>query len=221
MKKYWLSAVVVWGIVVSGSAAAEINCAIPPSCEELGYTDNIADCDPRKGVLRCPFDNRAIFCRKYRWSDCEFGATLYSDGKCYDDVNAAYNVPSGVTSVGFVFDEVNKVAMTLADAPNEYNWEDAVIYCDSLSNENVKGMLPNVEQITTVMTMFPDKITPLADYWTSIEEKSGSVTGNVDCEISGSNRGARIVYMTAIGDPNSYFKHHKCMKNTVRCVLKY
>ena len=48
-------------IGLGGSAYAAIDCAVPPTCEELGYVLTEDDCDGR-ATLTCPFDTSKVFC---------------------------------------------------------------------------------------------------------------------------------------------------------------
>ena len=89
---------------------AAINCAVPPTCEELGYTVNISEC-ASPTVLKCPFDETKAYCSRR----CEPGSILYSDGKCY------YQAPSGKTVVGVVFDAENRLAVSLS-ASKQMAW---------------------------------------------------------------------------------------------------
>ena len=60
---------------LSGSAYAAINCATPPTCSELGYTDNSSRCPDNN--VKCPMDTSKVKClRPYG----EFGNCYYADG---------------------------------------------------------------------------------------------------------------------------------------------
>lgn len=63
MRKYLLLAGASF-CCLSGAAWAAVNCATPPSCKELGYTQKVSECS-KKVVLHCPFDltnDNAVFC---------------------------------------------------------------------------------------------------------------------------------------------------------------
>ena len=60
MRKYLLLAGAAL-IGLGGSAYAAIDCAVPPTCEELGYVLTEDDCDGR-ATLTCPFDTSKVFC---------------------------------------------------------------------------------------------------------------------------------------------------------------
>ena len=108
MRKYLLLAGAAL-IGLGGSAYAAIDCAVPPTCDELGYVMNPDEC-LTDDVLTCPFDDGKVFCfRKGRplpATNCELGSVLYSDMQCYD----AH--PGGdVTPVGVVFDASRRLAI--------------------------------------------------------------------------------------------------------------
>ncbi len=60
MKRYLLLAGVGF-CCVSGAALAAIDCATPPSCDELGYAYEEIDCDGQT-TLKCPFDDAKVYC---------------------------------------------------------------------------------------------------------------------------------------------------------------
>ena len=60
---------------LSCSAYAAINCATPPTCSALGYTDNSSKCPDNN--VKCPMDTSKVKClRPYG----EFGKCYYADG---------------------------------------------------------------------------------------------------------------------------------------------
>ena len=95
---------------LGGSAYAAIDCAAPPTCDELGYAYS-ADWCKDQAVLKCPFDNAKVFCGEPKDPDpsvtCTVGAILYNDLKCYDEV------PSGKTAIGVVFNTSKRLAIAL------------------------------------------------------------------------------------------------------------
>ena len=114
MRKYLLMAGAAL-IGLGGSAYAAIDCAVPPTCDELGYVMNPDEC-LTDDVLTCPFDDGKVFCfRKGRplpATNCELGSVLYSDMQCYD----AH--PGGdVTPVGVVFDASRRLAINSGTYP--------------------------------------------------------------------------------------------------------
>ena len=58
----------------SGSALAT-SCAVPPTCEQLGYKMKVDDCGENP-VLRCPFalsDDNQVYCTESGWERrCHF-----------------------------------------------------------------------------------------------------------------------------------------------------
>ena len=61
MKKIvFLSVLFAAGIVMTESSLAAINCAVPPSCADLGYRDQVGTC-PNKYIV-CPFDKTMGTC---------------------------------------------------------------------------------------------------------------------------------------------------------------
>ena len=62
-KRYILSGVISL-LLANPAYAATLNCATPPTCKELGYTQKVSDCSG-KAVVRCPLDltnDSAVFC---------------------------------------------------------------------------------------------------------------------------------------------------------------
>ena len=98
-------------IGLGGSAYASIDCAVPPTCDELGYVMNPDEC-LTDDVLTCPFDDGKVFCfRKGRplpeeTTNCELGSVLYSDMQCYDAHPGGDVIPIGV-----VFDTSKRLAI--------------------------------------------------------------------------------------------------------------
>jgi len=58
MKKYLLLSL---AMAVSLPAYAALDCATPPTCDELGYTQTETDC-AGKFMLKCPFSDEDFFC---------------------------------------------------------------------------------------------------------------------------------------------------------------
>ncbi len=118
MKKYLLLAGTFLGLC--GTVFAETpNCAVRPTCKELGYVMTADECGSAP-KLKCPFgDDSAFFCIKSEedepsasQSTCGIGSILYSDKKCYD------GTPSGVTPIGVVIDNSRRVAISLTIKPS-------------------------------------------------------------------------------------------------------
>ena len=106
MKKYLLFAgAAVLGLCSAASAA--INCQTLPSCEELGYAYDASWCVGQK-MLKCPFDQNAIYCTNpYKEIECQIGSVLYEDKKCYT------SAPRGKSPIGVVFDTSKRLALSL------------------------------------------------------------------------------------------------------------
>ena len=58
MKKYLLLSL---AMAVALPAYAALDCATPPTCAELGYTQSETDC-AGQFMLKCPFDETKVFC---------------------------------------------------------------------------------------------------------------------------------------------------------------
>lgn len=89
------------------AAAAAESCAVPPTCDSLGYTKTASDCQDMS-TLKCPFDTSKVFCvsaDELPSSNCAIGDILYSDKTCN-----AYIVASK-TAIGVVFDATNRLAI--------------------------------------------------------------------------------------------------------------
>ena len=114
MKKYLLLAGAAL-IGLGGSAYAAIDCAVPPTCEELGYAYSSTECTGQS-TLKCPFDQTKVFCGAPSSSvTCTVGAVLYNDLKCYDEK------PDDKIAIAVVFDTSKKLAIAL-DQRNSIQW---------------------------------------------------------------------------------------------------
>lgn len=95
----------------SGSALAT-SCAVPPTCEQLGYKMKVDDCGENP-VLRCPFalsDDNQVYCTESAQNQVvSVGAILYGDG------TVASGLVTGKTPIGIVFDTANRLAVALTD----------------------------------------------------------------------------------------------------------
>ena len=100
----------------SGAAYAAINCAVPPTCDELGYAYTADQCEDQ-AMLKCPFDQEKVFCGEPLVSAiCTVGAILYNDLKCYDET------PEGKTAIGIVFDPNKRLAVSLSTGLVSVQW---------------------------------------------------------------------------------------------------
>ena len=106
-------------IGLSDSAYAAINCAVPPTCDELGYAYTADDC-AGQSTLKCPFDQEKVFCgepaKPSTAVTCTVGAVLYDDLKCYD------KAPDGKTAIAVVFDTSKRLAISLSAGVNNVQW---------------------------------------------------------------------------------------------------
>ena len=123
-----------------GKAAFATSCAIPPTCEQLGYTMKVDECG-ESPILRCPFalsDNNKVFCggtTENANQVVSIGAIVYGDG------TVASGVVTGKTPIGVVFDTANRLAVALTDvkkdgtAGSEYMyWSNSYYDIPSLPN---------------------------------------------------------------------------------------
>ena len=115
MRKYLLLAGAAL-IGLGSSAYAAINCAEPPTCEELGYAYS-ADWCKGQSTLKCPFDQEKVFCGEPDTSvECQIGSVLYDDLKCYDEA------PDGKTAVAVVFDTSKRLAISISMYTDNIRW---------------------------------------------------------------------------------------------------
>ena len=105
MRKYLLLVGAALLGLSCSALAADINCARPPSCSELGYTDSSSKCPDNN--VKCPMDTSQVKClRPYG----EVGQCYYADGHveaCKNDRDLVGMVmltggAGGGRSVGFV-----------------------------------------------------------------------------------------------------------------------
>ena len=103
----------------SGAAYAAINCAVPPTCDELGYAYS-ADWCKGQSTLKCPFDQTKVFCGEPAEPStavtCTVGAVLYDDLKCYD------KAPDGKTAIAVVFDTSKRLAISISMYTDNIPW---------------------------------------------------------------------------------------------------
>ena len=90
MRKYLLMAGAAL-IGLGGSALAAIDCAVPPTCSELGYVMTKADCSGET-MLHCPFDTNAVYCNSsiYKCKQAGYSSTK-SCGTGYEETPCPYN----------------------------------------------------------------------------------------------------------------------------------
>lgn len=105
-------------ICLSSTAIAQ-TCAMPPTCESLGYAQKATDCGSDAKSLKCPFDLSKVFCVGNLSSPdtaCSLGSILYSDKSCFRGVD------TGKTAIGVVFDANRRLAVALSDASVKMYW---------------------------------------------------------------------------------------------------
>jgi len=123
----------------SGSALAT-SCAVPPTCEQLGYKMKVDDCGENP-VLRCPFalsDDNQVYCTESAQNQVvSVGAILYGDG------TVASGLVTGKTPIGIVFDTENRLAVALTDinssgsaGSSSMYWASGFSHCDVVNLSN-------------------------------------------------------------------------------------
>lgn len=121
----------------SGSALAT-SCAVPPTCEQLGYKMKVDDCGENP-VLRCPFalsDDNQVYCTESAQNQVvSVGAILYGDG------TVASGLVTGKTPIGIVFDTANRLAVALTDINSSGSAGSSTMYwsssyCDTPNLDN-------------------------------------------------------------------------------------
>ena len=112
------------GLLFSSSAYALENCVTPPSCEELGFTVNVEDCTGSS--LKCPWDLSKAACKvnTNKPISCTVGSVLDGDQLCYE----AGKLPDGISPIGIVFDEENRLAVALTDVKKDGSADSETMY---------------------------------------------------------------------------------------------
>lgn len=130
-----------WGVILVTAVSAtwavknteaqtstDIACTETPDCSALGYTKNSSDCPD--GGIKCPFDDRKMFCVSGEAIDFQFQNELnlydivYSDGTTSQTYNAnklaiglvAYVHPNGKKNHGLMISLDQPPAQTRAEA---------------------------------------------------------------------------------------------------------
>lgn len=104
------------------AAAAAESCAVPPTCDSLGYTKTASDCQDMS-TLKCPFDTSKVFCvsaDELPTGSCgtpEVGDILYSDMSCSTDVVKEKK------AIGVIFDPSRRLALALVSATKVWSTE--------------------------------------------------------------------------------------------------
>ena len=112
IKLLFMALVLKMSLIIPAQATT---CAVPPTCQQMGYTMKKADCGENP-VLRCPFalsDDNQVFCGGGSGGgvivEVDFAPILYSDG------TVSKELISGKTPIGIVFDTANRLAVALTD----------------------------------------------------------------------------------------------------------
>ena len=118
IKLLFMALVLKMSLIIPAQATT---CAVPPTCQQMGYTMKKADCGENP-VLRCPFalsDDNQVFCGGGSGAadevvqDVSVGAIVYGDG------TVASGVVTGKTPIGVVFDVENRLAVALTDVKKD------------------------------------------------------------------------------------------------------
>lgn len=104
------------GLLFATSASALENCVTPPTCDELGFTANAAECSG--AALKCPWDTTKAACKvnSIKPVTCTIGSILGGDQLCY---SPSTGTPNGITPVGIVFDDIKQLALALTDVKTD------------------------------------------------------------------------------------------------------
>ena len=116
------SGVIAGAVMIVSSATAAINCAVPPSCESMGYVKTALDCQGQS-ILKCPFDDSKVYCGDINIPPTT-GQIYYSDGTVSD------NVISSKTPVGVVVNDGSvKFAVSFSETSKVWGVEGTNIKC--------------------------------------------------------------------------------------------
>ena len=155
IKLLFMALVLKMSLIIPAQATT---CAVPPTCQQMGYTMKKADCGGNP-VLRCPFalsDDNQVFCGGGNGAadevvqDVSVGAIVYGDG------TVASGVVTGKTPIGVVFDTANRLALALTDVKKDgtagserMEWSSS--YCDT----------PGLQNCTATEIPYGTNLTPI------------------------------------------------------------
>jgi len=155
IKLLFMALVLKMSLIIPAQATT---CAVPPTCQQMGYTMKKADCGGNP-VLRCPFalsDDNQVFCGGGNGAadevvqDVSVGAIVYGDG------TVASGVVTGKTPIGVVFDTANRLAVALTDVKKDgtagserMQWSSS--YCDT----------PGLQNCTATEIPYGTNLTPI------------------------------------------------------------
>lgn len=123
-----------FSVIMSKSAAAQ-SCAVPPTCDALGYTKTASDCSGMS-VLKCPFDQSKIFCVTAEEvpgpiGSCgipEIGDILYSDMSC------SSSLIKEKFPIGVIFDANRRLAIALDET--QISWSNGWFNVPGVANQS-------------------------------------------------------------------------------------
>lgn len=115
-------------LCTASSAFAAIDCATPPSCSNLGFTDASTSCS---NYVKCPFDQTKVRCLP---EIAKAGDILYSDG------TTSYSKLSSKTAVGIVVDPGRRYAISLDEAQKAFGPGKLPTYMELMPN-NLRGSI--------------------------------------------------------------------------------
>ena len=136
IKLLFMALVLKMSVIIPAQATT---CAVPPTCQQMGYTMKKADCGENP-VLRCPFalsDDNQVFCGGGSGTadEVDLAPILYSDG------TVSKELISGKIPIGVVFDAENRLAVALTDVKldgtagsEKMSWSSD--YCDTPGLQN-------------------------------------------------------------------------------------
>ena len=152
IKLLFMALVLKMSLIIPAQATT---CAVPPTCQQMGYTMKKADCGENP-VLRCPFalsDDNQVFCGAVAENTSQvvsIGAIVYGDG------TVASGVVTGKTPIGVVFDTANRLAVALTDVKKDgtagserMQWSSS--YCDT----------PGLQNCTATEIPYGTNLTPI------------------------------------------------------------
>ena len=152
IKLLFMALVLKMSLIIPAQATT---CAVPPTCQQMGYTMKKADCGENP-VLRCPFalsDDNQVFCGAVAENTSQvvsIGAIVYGDG------TVASGIVTGKTPIGVVFDTANRLALALTDVKKDgtagserMEWSSS--YCDT----------PGLQNCTATEIPYGTNLTPI------------------------------------------------------------
>ena len=152
IKLLFMALVLKMSLIIPAQATT---CAVPPTCQQMGYTMKKADCGENP-VLRCPFalsDDNQVFCGAVAENTSQvvsIGAIVYGDG------TVASGVVTGKTPIGVVFDTANRLAVALTDVKKDGTAGSETMLWSSASCDT-----PGLQNCTTTEIPYGTNLTPI------------------------------------------------------------